>query len=85
MTTQNTAVAEFLTPAEVAQMLKLSKASVYNLATTGVLPSIRLGRTVRIPRAEFEAFIAAGGKSFAGGWRKEEVAMPIVRESGRGR
>lgn len=83
MSTEVTAIAEFLTPAEVAVTLKIGKASVYIMVTAGILPAVRLGRTVRIPRAEFEAFIASGGKSFNGGWRKEEAPRPIVRESGR--
>ena len=74
---------EFLTPAEVAKKLKVAKATVYNMVTVGILPAIRLGRTVRIPCAQFEEFIASGGKSFDGVWRKEEAPRPIVRESSR--
>lgn len=39
----------FLTVAEVASMLRVSRMTVYRLASTGELESVRVGRTIRIP------------------------------------
>lgn len=74
---------EFYTPQQVAEMLQISKAGAYNMALEGILPSVRIGRSIRIPKDAFEKFVASGGQAWAGGWRKAEPATPIVRESGR--
>ena len=74
---------DYLKPNYVAKKMGLSTASVYNLAHSGIIPAIFLGRSIRIPRIEFEEFLANGGKRWGEGWRKEEPAAPIVRESGR--
>jgi len=42
-----------LTIPEVAKMLKIGKVKAYELARQGVIPSIRLGRAVRVPRQAF--------------------------------
>jgi excisionase family DNA binding protein len=45
-----------LTVAEAALILKLSKASVYRLVAEGALPSLKVGGSIRLDRAEmFEA------------------------------
>lgn len=50
--------------ADVAKLLNLSLRHVNNLNASGRLPRpIRLGRSVRWPRAELEAWIAAGAPS----------------------
>jgi excisionase family DNA binding protein len=46
MTAQNT---RFLTVFEVALILRVSKATVYQLVHAGDLEAIRVGRTFRIP------------------------------------
>ena len=48
-----------LTPAEVADLLGLSKSYVYELLASEALPSITIGRTRRIPRRALEDFVAA--------------------------
>lgn len=45
---------EVLTAAEVADLLKLPKSTVYELARRGVLPAARLGRTLRFVRSDVE-------------------------------
>lgn len=40
---------ELLTVDEVAQKLKLSKSMVYLLCQQGKLPTVRFGKSVRIP------------------------------------
>ena len=43
-----------LTVDEVAHRLQVSKSSVHRLVNTGILPSIRVGRSVRVPKMAFE-------------------------------
>ncbi len=48
----------YLTPAEVAGLLKISRERVYRLCSSGALRSISLGEnTRRIRRSDLEAFI----------------------------
>ncbi|RME55721.1 DNA-binding protein [Candidatus Parcubacteria bacterium] len=47
----------FLTVREVARYLSISPAHVYNLCQRGELPSIRLGRSVRIPAEDLFALL----------------------------
>jgi excisionase family DNA binding protein len=51
---------DFLTVAEVAQTLKLNQQTVRNWIDQGSLPALRIGRRVRIRRADFERLIDAG-------------------------
>ncbi len=39
----------FVTVAEVAQIMRVSRMTVYRLVNTGVLPAVRVGRSVRVP------------------------------------
>ena len=55
----------FLTVAEVAAMMRVSKMTVYRLVHAGEMPAVRVGRSFRVPeRAVHEylrgAFIEAG-------------------------
>ena len=48
-----------LRPAEVALALGIGRATAYQLIATGELPSVRIGRSVRVPRQALEKWIAA--------------------------
>lgn len=39
----------FLTVAEVAQIMRVSKMTVYRLVHAGELPAVRVGRSFRVP------------------------------------
>jgi excisionase family DNA binding protein len=41
--------ARFLTVAEVADMMRVSRMTVYRLVHSGDLPAIRFGRSFRVP------------------------------------
>ncbi|WP_214405864.1 helix-turn-helix domain-containing protein [Pseudonocardia lacus] len=41
---------QFLTVAEVASMMRVSKMTVYRLVHAGELPAARVGRSFRVPR-----------------------------------
>lgn len=40
---------KFLTVAEVAAMMRVSKMTVYRLVHSGELPAVRVGRSFRVP------------------------------------
>ena len=44
---------------DVGRALNLSKPTVYGLVRQGVIPSIRLGRRVVVPRAAFNEFLSS--------------------------
>jgi len=50
----------FLTVAEVAKTLKLNPQTVRNWIDQGSLPAVRVGRRVRIKRADFERIVDEG-------------------------
>jgi len=46
-----------LRPSETAQMIGISRSRVYELISSGVLPSIRVGGVVRVPVDALRAWI----------------------------
>jgi excisionase family DNA binding protein len=55
----------FLTVAEVAALMRVSKMTVYRLVHSGELPAVRVGRSFRVPEQAVHdylriAFIQAG-------------------------
>jgi excisionase family DNA binding protein len=48
---------QFLTVAEVASMMRVSKMTVYRLVHAGDLPAARVGRSFRVPRAAVEDYL----------------------------
>lgn len=67
-----------LTPAQVATVLQLSRSKVYELMASGDVPSIRIGRSRRVPtdllRAYVNALPIAGDDRGVG--NSEEVVGP---------
>ncbi|GEK86352.1 helix-turn-helix domain-containing protein [Microbacterium aerolatum] len=45
----------FLTVAEVAELMRVSKMTVYRLVHSGDLPAIRFGRSYRVPETAVTA------------------------------
>jgi excisionase family DNA binding protein len=58
---------EFLTVAEVADVLKLNQQTVRNWIDQGSLPALRVGRRVRIKRSDFERVLAESYTASPGG------------------
>ena len=46
-----------LKPAEVAEVLSISKALVYRLIQQGVIPSVRINHAVRVMPSDLEGYI----------------------------
>jgi excisionase family DNA binding protein len=53
-TTQN----QFMTVSEVAATLRVSTMTVYRLINGGDLPAVRIGRSFRVRKSDFGAFVA---------------------------
>ena len=52
----------YLTVAEIAARLRVAKMTVYRFAHSGELPgAIRVGRSIRVPEASVEAYLAESG------------------------
>jgi excisionase family DNA binding protein len=49
----------FLTVAEVADMMRVSRMTVYRLVHSGELPAIRFGRSFRVPESAVEQLLHA--------------------------
>ena len=50
-------IAILLRPEEAGKMLGFSRSKVYGMLAAGELPSIRAGKSVRVPRAALERWI----------------------------
>jgi excisionase family DNA binding protein len=48
---------QFLTVAEVAAMMRVSKMTVYRLVHGGELPAARVGRSFRVPKSAVEDYL----------------------------
>ncbi|WP_035782991.1 helix-turn-helix domain-containing protein [Arthrobacter sp. H14] len=48
---------ELLTVDEAAHMLRVSRMTVYRQIHSGELPSVRFGRSIRIPASAIEAYL----------------------------
>lgn len=57
-----------LTAKETAEFLKVTLPRVYELARTGLIPSVRMGRQVRFHETKLMEWIERGGSSL----QKEE-------------
>ncbi len=54
---------EFLTVPEAAELLRISRNLTYELVAEKVLPSIRLGRRVVVPRVLLDRWIRREGET----------------------
>jgi excisionase family DNA binding protein len=60
-----------LTAGQAAERLDVTLARLYELARTGALPAVRIGRQIRFSPDALSEWIEGGGQSLAGGWRRE--------------
>jgi excisionase family DNA binding protein len=65
MTAENRST--FLTVAEVADGMRLSKATVYRLVQAQEIPAVRFGRSYRVAEAAVADYIARAGLAGGGG------------------
>ncbi|MFF2050371.1 MULTISPECIES: helix-turn-helix domain-containing protein [Leifsonia] len=57
----------FLTVAEVADMMRVSRMTVYRMVHSGELPAIRFGRSFRVPESAVDQALEALVHSEKGG------------------
>lgn len=55
--------AHYLTVAEVALAMRVSKMTVYRLVHAGELPAVRFGRSYRVPAAAVKEYLGSEGHS----------------------
>ncbi len=48
-----------MSPEELARFLGLSRGYTYQLLSTGLIPSVRIGRLRKVRRADVDAFVEA--------------------------
>ncbi len=60
----------FLTVAEVAEMVRVSRMTVYRWVHAGELPAVRFGRSFRVPQQAVEQFMEQA--ALAGGFTVED-------------
>lgn len=48
---------DFMTVAEVAAIMRVSKMTVYRLVHAGELPAVRVGRSFRVPSAAVDEYL----------------------------
>lgn len=48
---------QFLTVAEVASLMRVSKMTVYRLVHSGELPAVRVGKSFRVPEKAVHAYL----------------------------
>ena len=53
---------ELLTVAEVAAMMRVSKMTIYRMIDSEELHAIRVGKSIRLPRTSFDAFLRDAGQ-----------------------
>ncbi|MCY1157614.1 MAG: DNA-binding protein, partial [Citricoccus sp.] len=50
----------FMTVTEVAEMMRVSRMTVYRMIHAGELPAVRFGRSYRVPQAAVEEILQTG-------------------------
>lgn len=48
---------QFLTVAEVADVMRVSRMTVYRLVHAGELPAVRVGKSFRVPQQALETYL----------------------------
>jgi len=48
----------FLTVAEVAEIMRVSRMTVYRLVHSGEMPAVRVGRSFRVPQDAVDAYLS---------------------------
>jgi excisionase family DNA binding protein len=56
-TQDNAAEQLLIRPAQVAQLLNISRSKAYDLIAAGIIPSIRFGHSIRIPLDRLRAWL----------------------------
>jgi excisionase family DNA binding protein len=66
----------FLTVAEVAAVMRVSKMTVYRLVHSGHLPAIRVGRSFRVPEQAVHEYLRESYVGVETAWRPFRDSVP---------
>jgi excisionase family DNA binding protein len=66
----------FLTVAEVATVMRVSKMTVYRLVHSGHLPAIRVGRSFRVPEQAVHDYLRESYVGVESAWRRPSDYVP---------
>ena len=64
-----------LTITEVSKQLNVSKERVYDLVRSGLIPSVHLGRQLRVSQEALQDWANSGGRALPGGWRMKQLQI----------
>lgn len=53
-------VPQFFTVAEVAEMTRVSRMTVYRMVHSGELPAVRFGNSYRVPKSALDQLLSGG-------------------------
>jgi excisionase family DNA binding protein len=56
-TVEGSGAVQFLTVAEVAEIMRVSKMTVYRLVHSGELPAVRVGKSFRVPERSVHEYL----------------------------
>ncbi len=56
-----------LRPLEAADVLAVSKSKIYELLSSGVIPSVRIGKSIRIPAEELQKWVRSRTRAIPNG------------------
>jgi len=73
MMSQEAGRVRYLTVEEVAEVMRVSKMTVYRLLHSGELPGVRVGRSFRVPQDALEAYL------------RSSSTVPLPEQRGEGR
>jgi excisionase family DNA binding protein len=75
---------EILRPSDIAPLLGLTTGRVYQLISTGVIPAVRIGRSLRVPRGAWEAWLREQGRgALAAARRTRQLQGTSGRSQGK--
>ena len=62
MSQRKTSTGEFLSVREFGEVLGLNRESIYRACANGSLKFLRVGRAIRLPRAQLDALLIGGNR-----------------------
>jgi excisionase family DNA binding protein len=54
--------ADVVTVPELAEMLRIGRNAAYELARSGIIPSVKIGKSIRIPKSAVIEYLTRGGE-----------------------
>ena len=71
---------QLLTPNQVSDQTGIPVRRLYALVREGLIPAVHCGRQIRFSREALEQWIAGGGQSLPGGWRRDPSGSESVTD-----